>query len=537
MTPQARPSRREGKPPHRLRRWPGPAFVLAALAATGYLHLHYAGVPDADAFWHLRHASLYAQRGLFDSSFPWAAYSVMSRLPGDVWYGFHLLLIPFSYLPGPFLQIKVAGACLLASLLILTWWSLRRLGVAYPWLWPFVLLLIAPGQLWRLQMTRPHLISLGLGLLLLSFSIKGKWWQVGLISLTLTFFHLNFFWLTPMVVGMGMVVRTAVEKRLEWRALLAAILGWVAGWLLRPDPMATLQLLNVQIVQLMSAKRQGIPLEFGSELFPMDPAHALAYYRTLLPLWVAAVGVFIVALLRRRIGGAAEVRALLWSSLALSLLCFNLMCLVSRRAADLWILFAIVLIAAVLTMLQAGANTRATPPVRWARGGVLLLGALLLAHASLFSIREEARQMALTPPAERGKAMGLWLREHARPGEIVCNVHWADAPELFYWSPQSRFVGGMDPIFQYVHDPARYWKIHHLALGDVLPDTCGAVACTPENREDLHTVLRRDFQAAHVLLNQAEDQELLSLLRRDRRFRIGFEDAAFAIAEVRPTPR
>lgn len=517
----------------RPRRWPGLAFALAALGAALYLQLRSEGVPDPDAFWHLRHAASYAQRGPFDSSFPWAAYSVMSRLPGDVWYGFHLLLIPFSYLPGPFWQIKVAGAGLLASLLILMWWSLRRLGVALPWLWPFVLLLISPGQLWRLQMARPHLLSLGLGLLLLSLVIRGRWWQVGLVSLAMTFVHLNFFWLPPMVVGAGMAARAGVERKLDWRALLAASAGWVGGWLLRPGPLATLELLNVQIFRLMAVKRQGVPLDFGSELFPLDPTRVISNFGGLLFLWVAAVGGFAVGVLRRRGSGGAERRALTWSSLALSLLFFNMTCLVSRRAADLWILFAIVLIAGMVSLLLE--EKSATPKWRMARNLGFALGALLLLQTALFSLREEARQMARTPAATRGKAMGQWLREHAE-GAMVVNLHWADAPELFYWSPGSRFVGGMDPIFLYEYDPARYWRIHHLAQGDALPGTCGEAACTAANREDAHAVLRRDFGADYVLLNQTDDQELLELWRRDSRFRVSFEDATFAVVEVLPNP-
>src|SRR5437763_14871663 len=93
---------------------------LAAVTAIGaFFHLRSPNLIDPDALYHFRHASLYATRGPLLSGFPWMAYSVMGHIPGDLWYGFHLLLAPFTYVPDPILGIKLAGIFLLAAMMVL----------------------------------------------------------------------------------------------------------------------------------------------------------------------------------------------------------------------------------------------------------------------------------------------------------------------------------------------------------------------------------------------------------------------------------
>jgi len=508
-------------------------FLLVAVAASFFFHLAYRGVPDPDAFAHMRQASLYASRGLFDSSFPWTAFSVMSRLNADLWYGFHLLLLPFSFLPGPFLQLKVSGGFLLSLLLIMLWWALRRLGVKLAWLWPFVFLLASASHLWRLQMTRPHLLSMGLAALLLSFLIRGRAWQVGLIALALSFFHLNFFWLTPVVLVVYLVVAAIAERRLEWPPATAAITGCLLGWLLRPNPVGALKLLYVQLVQLAQVKHQGIPLSFGTELFRMEPDRVPVNYPEPLLFWLVALGVGIWALLRRdRVRSPREPRLLLWCSLLLSLGFFNLMCQVSKRAGDQWVVFAVMLLAAAATMVWSTVQDSARAAARWAALAAGVAGALLLVNMAVGAVRVDAAQMARTPTPARLQGAGLWLRAHTKPGAVVFNPLWADFGELFYWNPDNRYIGGVDPIFQYAFSPQLSWKAQHIEEGDVLPATCGEEECTPHNREDVHTVLQRDFGASYLAVNGVEDGALLAYLRTDPRFAVRYEDQQAAVVEV-----
>ena len=68
-------------------------FVLAAFFA-----FYYPPTVGIDNYYHIRHAWIYQTQGIFNSDFPWLENSVIGQLGGDIWYGFHLLLIPFTFL-------------------------------------------------------------------------------------------------------------------------------------------------------------------------------------------------------------------------------------------------------------------------------------------------------------------------------------------------------------------------------------------------------------------------------------------------------
>src|SRR5438874_6119855 len=70
--------------------------VVVAIAAS----LHRALLPrvvDADAFYHLKHAWVYRTGGLLQTAFPWTQYSAIRREAADLWYGFHVLLLPLTF--------------------------------------------------------------------------------------------------------------------------------------------------------------------------------------------------------------------------------------------------------------------------------------------------------------------------------------------------------------------------------------------------------------------------------------------------------
>ena len=86
----------------------GVILLLAGIALA--LQFSTPNIADPDAFYHMAHAKVYAERGIFYSEFPWAQFSIIKELKSDIWYGFHLFLIPFTYFKNGVLGIKLAGA-------------------------------------------------------------------------------------------------------------------------------------------------------------------------------------------------------------------------------------------------------------------------------------------------------------------------------------------------------------------------------------------------------------------------------------------
>ncbi len=528
QTPDAEASR----PPRRAA-WRYLLFLLVVVLVAGYVNFRTSKIPGDDAYYHMRHASVYASLGPFFNDFPWVVYSVVGKFAADTWYGFHLLLVPFAYVADPLMQIKLASVFLLTVLLLLIWWALRRLGVARPCLWPFVVLFVAPDALYRLLLMRPHMLSTGLLLLLLSLLTCGGALTVGLTCLALTFFHLNLFWLIPVIVGVWAAAARLAGGNLQPAKVGAALAGGVVGWLLRPNPIGAAKILYVQLFTLTQVKLAGMPLAFGRELEPLAPIRLALNFTFLLLLWAGAVCVYVACLHVRRDKLDRRLLTFMWSSLAMSLLFFVMTNLISRRTADLWNAFAIAFVAGVYTCAFAGQpKGDSLWPRPRTRKAFAVAGVALLVLMACFTLLLNSRVMDQEPPAFRLGLAGAWLRDNAREGAIVFNVHWDDFPQLFYLAPYSRYIGGMDPIFQYAFSHDLYWKAHHLAGGKDAASTCGAPQCSTQQLEDTYTVLRRDFHASYIVFDKTLDAGLYDYVSTDKRFAIRIEVPRLVLAEL-----
>src|SRR5438128_12559884 len=85
------------------------AFALSLVAPAAFFHLRIPKVPDPDSLYHIQHAALYRTHGILMTGFPWLPFSVVDRYASDIWYGFHLLLLPCTLIDDPVLEIKVPG--------------------------------------------------------------------------------------------------------------------------------------------------------------------------------------------------------------------------------------------------------------------------------------------------------------------------------------------------------------------------------------------------------------------------------------------
>ena len=512
------------------------AFTAVAVAAAAYLLLSLPGVPDRDALYHCGHAKLYAERGPFMKAFPWTTYSVVRTYASDIWYGFHLLLAPFTFARDPVRGVKLAGVFDLAALLVLFYVAMRRAGMRLPYLWPFLVLGFTPFLLYRLLMTRPHIISMGLAALLLSCTVGGSLWGVGIVSFAVTFVHLGFFWVIPLVVGAVIVVKRLGEEPWAWKEAVVALAGGMAGWLLRPNPIGAGKLVYVQIVQLALEKQKGVALLFGADLlsgldsmktYPEDFARL---FGPALILCVAAAVVLIAALFHG-VEFKPRQRTLLWSSFSLSAITLVMMMYFSIRAVDLWAVFSVVFVAALFTfVLPPRDGPRPAFPSRRPAAIAAALGGLLVAYMFWSGFQQYETQMPkFTYPPDRFKGAAEWIEAHSAPGEVVFHGHWDLFPDLFFWNTENRYIGGMDPIFQYAYDPALYWKAHHLWSGTFGSYTCGTPACGPGRGEDTFTVLRRDFEASFLVLEKQRHAALYRYALGDPRFELGFEEGEVVV--------
>lgn len=483
-------------------------------------------IADPDGFYHIRHAYIYRTQGIFDSSFPWTQYSVIRIIGADIWYGFHIFLIPFTYFKDLVFGIKVGGAVITFLTLFIFWWALKRLGVIWPWLWPILLVVSGPDLMYRFTMTRPHNLSFALGLLIFSFLIKGRRRDIFMASAVLAFIHIALAWL-PLLVGLVTVAIKYIKKHpIEWTKITALMGGILIGLLARPHPSGGLKLAYIQVVDILIAKLNHIPLLFGRELKGLS---AEAFFRQILPILILSI---IVILFFKYSSKRAVINQTLTtafnSAVFLAAIFLTISLVVAQRGYDSLSGYLIMAVAIIATG-YFHANKSENLKRKVLAGAIIIIGLMSINSISLFK-----KYMVQAWSPHYLKEVSLWLKENTKPGEIVFNTRWDYFGGLFFWNTQNYYIGAMDPIFEYAYNEPLYWKSYFIAADVGHISTCGKIRCVKEEIENTHTVLVNDFKASYLMLRQIQNPKLYFYLVKENKFPLVFDNSREAVFKIPP---
>lgn len=522
-----------------------PAAALAAVVALAHAALA-PKIASVDSFYHVGHSAQYAEHGLLDTSFPWATQSAIGDLGADLWWGFHVVLVPFALAGDVTTAIRAAGAVMTLLLGVTVWWILERHRVRAAGWWAVLFLVATPNVLYRYVMVRPHVLSLALGLLLVSVLARGRWWQALLVSAAITWLHLGLFWMGPGLVAAFSLVRGARA----WAgrgdrdpppagvpvgvAAVAVLAGTLLGALLRPRPIASLELAWIQIGRLFSARSEGLPLIFAGELAPLPAAELARTSWFFLIAWGCALAVASVAglrALRRRERAVPPGRpaldppevVVLGTCLAVSVVFAALAVLSARRA--LMELVAFGSLALPLAWTLAGPSTSR-------RRVGLALAVLLAAHVPWTGWRHLVNRTWVAFPPDLLAESATWLAENTAPGDVVWHGHWDNFGPLFARNRSNRYLGGMDPIFQYAHDPKSYWEHFYLSGDLVVEYTCDAFPCHEGTATGIHDAVGGHTGARWVLVEPARNPKLTQELLANPGFTLAHETPGALVFRV-----
>lgn len=509
--------------------------LVVGVVALGQLSL-VPNVADLDGFYHVGHAQAYLEGSPFDTSLPWATHSVIGDRGGDLWWGFHVLLIPVVAALDVPAAMHVAAA-MLTTLLALTMLALlRRHRVRWPALWAVLFLLAVPNVSFRFLMIRPHVVSLAASLAIASFLVKGRWWHVALLSAAISWVHLSLFWMGPLLAVTYAVVRvpaTVLVGRATpdtgvpiHQAIPAALAGAALGWLLRPDALTTGALLNIQLVQLFAQKAVGQPLTFAAELSPIHWMALLQSSGSFLAAWLLGVGLVVAAVMRGRLGALGQERATLVGVALVVSGAFLVLALVSaRRGLEQWVAFAFLAFPLMARGVRLG---RVPLRVRAA------VGIVLVAHLGWFVDRHLRNRAEVSFPVRTMAPIAEYLEQNSQEGELVFHARWDNFGPLFAYNRHNRYLGGMDPIFQFAHDPRSFWEFFYLSADLTQEWTCDAYPCPQGNATDTHQVLRDHFGARWVVVQPYRNPRFTLYLLNDERYALALETQTEALFEVLP---
>jgi len=502
-------------------------LIIALLVTLSALfHFLTTNISDGDSFYHIRHAWLYRTSGIFDSHFPWLTASMIGTLKADLWYGFHLLLTPFTFFPDLILGIKFAGVLLTAATLFIFFWALKKLNVVYPVLWTLLLFFSTPDLNFRLTMVRPHILTLALSVLILYFLVRRRLLAVFLASAALAFFHLALVWLPILLWGAVTLGDLIVRRKLELKNLAAVLLGSFLGLILRPNFLSAAKLGFIQVVQLMTEKLQKLPLPVGSELKPANDWTMVVFqFMPIIVLVAPAIIALILLILKRRFKDIPESgRLTIIASLVLAIGFGAMTFFIARRSMDLWVSFSLVFIALMftyfITILKNLFINR-----RWL---FYLAPTIMLFIIPFNTLHFSSIYRRQGFPPNKFKETAMWLLENSEPGAIVFNIQWDNFPLLFFWNQKNYYINGMDPIFEFAYDQNLYWRHYFIDedkiyIQDGKGYTCGEIRCTAEKVADIYESLKSDFKADYVFLELRRNPKVYDYLIGNPNFQKVFE--------------
>lgn len=495
-------------------------FILAALIVSVFLHFGSNKISDPDIFYHFAHADIYKNSGILRSDFPWLPYSAIGKYSADIWYGFHLTLLPFAFLQNHVWGMRLAGIFITFIFLILFYFACSILKITPRFFWPFFAIFSSPFFLYHIAMARPHVLSLGLNILLFAFLALENIWGVFFAVFASTFLHLSLFWASFFIFGVWALIKILNERKIPAKEGLVLIAGILAGWVLRPNPWGAAKLAYIQTVGLAIEKLKSVPLHFGSELFPLGSL-VFNYFWLFFAVWFLAIIIFFRALFKCSILMERQ-KTIIWASLALSFTFFLMTVFLAQRSFDFWVSFGVLFIGLIYTCRL------------YVRNFMIYLGIFILIFSAGYSVYQ--RNLILNSigwETERFQTAGDWLKNNSQAGYVVFNVSWDYFPEIFFWNSQNFYISGMDPIFQYTISPKLYWEAYYLETGKTTGFTCPATACEEKDLKDTYAVLKNDFKARYLLLAKPENDALHEYLLGDARFSLKNETGRSAVFELK----
>lgn len=494
--------------------------LLIIVAVSFFIQFRSPNIADNDSFYHIAHAKIYGQNGIFNTSFPWTQYSAIKEYKGDLWYGFHLVLIPLTYIPDN-MEIKTAGFTITALSLIILFFAFKNFNVRYPLFWTVILPFTSSSLLFRISMLRPHVLSLSLSFLFLSYLIKKSSKGIFITSFLISFIHLNVFWIPLLILSIYCGVKEIHKERNYFNSSIYTFLGVVAGFILHPHPIGTLKLLYIQLVDSVLIKFHSVPLRYAGELYPANLENFLSQILPLLLLTALIIFIFHKKIKERK-------NETFWILAILAIVYMVLTLGAARRFLELFAVAAVFLTAVIISPNISLMALREKKNMLLSFSGLAIIAVI-----GWHSIIDSNTSFAASPPPDKFREPAEWLEEHTKPGEIVFHTYWEHLPSLFYWNQKNYYINGMDPVFMYEYRPDLYWAAHFIAINMAGEITCQAQVCPPGKIVNTYEALKKDFKASYVLVQQNINKKFdTHMAENNKLFTLVFETPTVKIYRI-----
>jgi len=441
----------------------GIAAIFALILGSGI-----EGLGDTDPYRHLEYARQLWRSGFALRNHPFLPLSLLADPGADLWWGFHLLLVPFT-LFGNLWGGRLAGAAIAAATAGTSAYLLHRGGQRRAAIFALLPLIASPVFAYRDHLARPaHLTVALVAINLFAGAAVVSPIAAGVASFLHSLIHMSSP-LSPVFALLGAVgasigawsgrrfFRGEDALALPLKPILWSVGGLAAGLLLRPDraayPFVAYQISTAALGATAAGRLPHAPFELQAISAQMLARNGVAL--------AAALALAIALGWKKERAGSLGPRcaALLASALAL-VLC-------SRTTRFLDYLVPQLSIAAAMFWPREG--VLASKPRL--RAGFALAGALLavwFGRSNIVSAWEIGNKY-LDPPGVFER-MAAVVRAQVPPGSIL----FTDDPfmtEVLYASlPEYRYVVAYDPAVLFTASPRLFWRWHHAVSDGIACD-------------------------------------------------------------------
>jgi len=432
-------------------------------------------LPDNDGYYHIKLAWLMRTEGL-KPDFPYLPLSILNQNDYyDHHFLYHVALIPFTF-GDLHLGAKWAAVTFAALTFLAVWYLLDRQKIPFAWLWALALLGISEAFLFRMSISRAQSLSLGIMALGLTWMFESKYKHLAVLSFLYVWTY-NAFPLIFALAGLYSVAILLIERRLEYRPLLWAGAGIVAGLLINPYfPNNLIFTYHHLLLKFQVAES----IKVGNEWYPYDTGQLLD--NSLLAIIAFAGGSLSLGLTGRRM----NVRT---ATAFFAAMLFGLMLFQARRFVEYFPPFALIFAAFSWSAMGNFENSFMQRLSGKTQTNIPVIALAFIILAGMFKAFPAVQnQMAKSKPYDLYADASAWLASNTDEGELIFQTDWDDFPRLFFYNTHNTYLAGLDPTYLQIYDPGLYAEWVSITRGEV--ENPSAIIRARFGARFIHTDLR-----------------------------------------------
>ena len=511
--------------------------------------------PDPDTFYHAKITSLMREGGLV-KNFDWLPYTIFRDFFIDHHFLYHLLLLPFVWLLGPLVGIKVATAVFGALLVTFIFWLFKRFEIKGTWFYVLILLLTNPF-VFRLNLGKAS--SLSILFLLLGLYLLFKRKPLGLLILSLFYVWLFNGWPLILVITVlyliGFSLNSVIQKILKEREktlslmperlidhfkyslkrlgnnfiffikniflgpgnlklLASCFIGLILGVVINPYFPTNLQFYKLHILEIGLVNYQNI-IGVGAEWYPYAPVDLLSSIFLVAILFLIALFTFFI-LLKKQSGFS-------WALLLITLF-FLVFTFKSRRNIEYLVPFAVFFSALnINNVLKYGLVYDFYIILKELKQKYRALAytvVIFLIISSSFIVGRDVDSLITRFnkgfPLNSYQAASQWLYKNTPANSLVFHSNWDEFPALFYYNDHNHYIIGMDPTFMYQKEPGLYWDWVKITRGEI---------------KNPYRIIKKRFKADYIFIDKGH-KEMRQNIILEQKFRRVYSDEEADIYQV-----